>query len=245
METYDLLESNVSNVKVHGDSDHPTGVTNHNHVRSKRLIALLILVIFGITAIVIVLIIRNKAKQLAVAATITTAAIVGNGASPNIECPPEYTTITFDDIPNRRNTSGRIPKGYKHLTWTHFLYHNVTHYRSRKFGNTTGYATALVSGEYVASNELNYTMTVSSVSNTFNVGHFVVGCIFQNKIKLHLSGYFKSDLKFNMSTELNEQESRLIVLNWKHIDELEFTSSSVENRLSPYYAIDNMCIAFD
>ncbi|CAF1500821.1 unnamed protein product, partial [Didymodactylos carnosus] len=141
------------------------------------------------------------------------------------------TLITFDDIDNLTNSSYniQIPNGYSNLQWSNVYILQASLYPS------SGYVTALTSGQDVAFNWYGRPMNISS-SILFTINSFIAASAWYDNNTVIMQGYQSGTLLYSQTVTLYIKTSLLVQLNWINIDNIAFTSSA------QWFVMDNLCI---
>ncbi|CAF3067577.1 unnamed protein product [Rotaria sp. Silwood2] len=152
-----------------------------------------------------------------------------------IVCPVGATIITFDDIPNADPVQGTIPAVYANLQWVDANYLNAT---ARP---TSGYRFVVVSGEYIAWNNVALTIQTLLTNNTITLHSCVMAAGWSDSVTLTVVGYRSATQLYTTSFSLNTYQQVVAMFQWPGVNKVVFTPSG-----SGYidFGIDNLCVTF-
>jgi hypothetical protein len=145
--------------------------------------------------------------------------------------------ITFDDVTN--GAQALISSPYVTLTWSNLYVIEAT-----LQSNTSGYQTALRSGQWVAFNKNGTTTSsVSSANASFTVYSFIAASVTSdNNFTLTINGYQSQAIVFSTNITLTTNSASFVQLNWTAVEKITFTSPS---NISTF-AMDNLklCLGY-
>jgi hypothetical protein len=134
-------------------------------------------------------------------------------------------TIMFDDLPNAIEDTKYIPDIYKRLKWNKISYmHELYAIKNR---SNSGYVSAFTVGgsPHIAYFSEEGSISVEYLNETFTFISLVACAAWNDDLQLIITGY-RNSTQINIRTPiLLFGQPQLIVLQWKNIDRVVFTSS--------------------
>ncbi|CAF1453575.1 unnamed protein product [Didymodactylos carnosus] len=165
-------------------------------------------------------------------------------ASPEV-CPPNCAgsnLITFEDV--YVGDVGEIPNGYSGLNWNN-IYASSEHPKNY---DTSGYPTALTSGEFLTLNGNGQPITITiNPPNVFDIHSFVASAAWNDNLTLTIIGQRLPSTIYRKMITLRMYTSTLVVLNWLNIEKLILSTSGgtpVFERNATHFAMDNLCVKY-
>ncbi|CAF4093432.1 unnamed protein product, partial [Rotaria magnacalcarata] len=156
-------------------------------------------------------------------------------------CPSGFTLIDFDEFSGGVSP---LPPFYRGLEWTNA---GVV---ARSYHPTSGYVTALSSGEYVSfnggGNLMSISVGISSPLEAFSIKSFVIAAAWKNDLQLSMTGWRSEVRVHNQTIILQTKLATDVVLDWRNIDKINFETFGGTNAMlgddGTHFGMDNLCI---
>jgi len=149
-----------------------------------------------------------------------------NGKSTIVVDPSlKKASITFDDLPSAEEANKVIPSVYRDLKWTEIYYtHELL---LKKQYPKSGYITAFMPGSspHVAYFCKEASISVEHSHKTFTFVSVTACAAWNDDLQLSITGHRNAIQTNTHRTTLLFGKPQLILLNWKNIDKVTFTSS--------------------
>lgn len=150
----------------------------------------------------------------------------------------EASILTFDDVTT--NSYAFIQNGYGELNWDNMSVIDGEAYWST---TDTGYTGGLISGSYVAYNELSRMATASVASGTFNFLGAYLSAAWNDGLQIDIKGYNSGSLLYDTTVVVNMNEPIWFDFNFNNIDQLTFNSYGGVNvgvTTGKHFVMDNL-----
>ncbi|CAF4080939.1 unnamed protein product, partial [Rotaria sordida] len=133
--------------------------------------------------------------------------------------------ITFDDLPIAADRSQLISNMYRGFIWTDIAYGNELFWKIRQ--PKSGYVTSFKRGgsRHIAFFKDNASISAGSRNHKFTFVSVTACAAWNDDLKLTIMGYQNSTSTNMHTTNLLYGKPQLILLRWKDVDKVIFTSS--------------------
>lgn len=198
-------------------------------------------------------------KHLTITLSLAATALVA-AASTASATVLDFENIPFANFPSNvngyglNNTATFAPPGYGNFKWSQdFKVLEAAHYTTRNGANpANGYANALVSGSYVATNGGAAPVSFESLTSydTFNLNSMYLGAAWYDGLTVKIQGFLDGVEVYTVTTGPLHYTSQFIELDWLNIDKVTFTSldtGRVIDNQSTYnhaFVLDDMSVTY-